>query len=265
MSIVFMIERSTLKELSAEFVILEYLKDESAHHQFHKYIALRETLWNSTMEKLGLDYRFKCVVNYPGILDTVKCVMASSSPPTREWWNDHCYFINGRILPDALEDLELDFCDFETKFESYWPLIQVAFAFALNYKRGQYIIDTAGGFKVYQSMAEIFLAIRKAGHGDTNIIRFERFFAEIKKKLDDLTQLVNDTQYMEPRFALLEHRHWPRKRGHYLGFLSLFKYKLSQISRLTVLYLFEHYKLSDRLVRQELEGPSSGERLFWTG
>src|SRR5204863_1893898 len=104
-SIVFMIERSTLKELSAEFVILEYLKDESAHHQFHKYIALRETLWNSTMEKLGLDYRFKCVVNYPGILDTVKCVMASSSPPTREWWNDHCYFINGRILPDALEDL----------------------------------------------------------------------------------------------------------------------------------------------------------------
>ena len=55
------IEKNSSEDIIAERVYLEYFDNDANKKDFEKFNSWRETVFNFTMEQLGLDFRFKCV------------------------------------------------------------------------------------------------------------------------------------------------------------------------------------------------------------
>jgi hypothetical protein len=164
------LERHSLSQITSETVLLRYLDSPSVVEEFQKYNATRENLYNTSMERLGLEYRVKCIVMTPDVLEDVALTMANPTPPSARWWEDHCYFVNGTFFPDVLVHTKFNFCGYETRFVEYWPLIQLTFYFVLGYKRYEYCETSEGTESVYcKSMASLFqrnqIPLRATSHG----------------------------------------------------------------------------------------------------
>ena len=129
------IERHSLCEITSEAVLLRYLDSTSVIEEFQRYNATRDKLYNTAMERLGLEYRVKCIVMTPAVLEDVALTMASQTPPSSRWWEHPCYFVNGTFFADVLVGTKFNFCGYQTRFVEYWPLIQLTFYFVLGYKR----------------------------------------------------------------------------------------------------------------------------------
>jgi len=84
------------------------------------------------MEKLGLKYRFKCIFEFPQTHDEIRSVMTQTTPPTKEWWDDHCYHLH-RIGEMGSIRAGILFCDFQTRYYEYWELIRSVYSFGLKY------------------------------------------------------------------------------------------------------------------------------------
>jgi hypothetical protein len=78
-------EKNSLKGMTADIVLLECMKDEEIRKEFRRFNEVRENLFNAAMEGLGLDYRFKCVIIYPGIEHYINPTMQNPIPPSPSW------------------------------------------------------------------------------------------------------------------------------------------------------------------------------------
>jgi hypothetical protein len=246
---VFFVEKNSLVDIMGETVLQMYLNDDAAKHDFHEFNKKREDLFNSTMERLGLHYRFKCVVVSPEVLDSIPPMMALDPPPQR-WWDDHCFFVNG--LPNRILDINLVFCGFKTKYASYWPLIQMTFDFAMKYKCSEYWSTT--GTAYWKSVEVLFQRIKNSCDQDAKD-DFEKFFDEIKEELAVLARKADNPSNTSSVTIPRRFNSGPR----HLRTLRKVRYKLRSMKDIVCLYLFERYKLTGRLVRQGIDCPSSGE------
>lgn len=116
-AIVYMVETSSFEGLTGEWVLLDYLDDERCRVEWKRFNRVREALFNEVLAKLGLEYRVKCLVVYPGMVEAVQKVMVQSKPPSPKWWENYCYFVNGFLFPGIPQQCNLAFCGFDTNYE----------------------------------------------------------------------------------------------------------------------------------------------------
>jgi hypothetical protein len=83
----------------------------------------KTALFNSTMVRLKLPYRFDHFLRTSETEQHVAETMRLATPPSSEWWNGHYYFV-GHVLP-----YDMTFCSQESRFEQYWPVIQQVYDF----------------------------------------------------------------------------------------------------------------------------------------
>jgi hypothetical protein len=213
------------------------------------------------MERLGLAYRVKCVVMTADILEETALTMASPTPPSSRWWEDHCYFVNGTFFPDVLVDRKFNFCGYDTRFMDYWPLIQLAFHFVLGYKRYEYCETSEGVESVYcKSMASLlqelkYLLCERPTADDFNalLVGFERRFDSLAKCSGSQSRLV---------FA--ERRRSNVGRSDLWGyFIFHLRDKVRILNRIGRMHVLERFKIKPRLVRAYVPYPSSGDELVF--
>src|SRR5204863_9060923 len=80
--LVYFIEKESFEELTGECILPGYLKQED-WNELKRFNEVRGRLYNQAMTKLGLSYRFKCLVVKPGtsIADSVQHAMEERTPP----------------------------------------------------------------------------------------------------------------------------------------------------------------------------------------
>jgi hypothetical protein len=119
-------ERS-MNRIFGEFVLLETLRNEKSKGELYRFNTAKENLFNYTMQRLALPYRFKWVLIVPEKVEGVGVAISSNIPPSQEWWEGNCVYASGAGLPGVPPGLGL--FSFETQFDKYWPLIQFAYNF----------------------------------------------------------------------------------------------------------------------------------------
>src|SRR5208282_2326568 len=171
------VEMETLQTIMSEAVSLDHLKHDAVQNEFQKFNERRESLFNSTMEQLGLRYRFKCIVGSPGVLDNIPRAMASPFPPSASWWEDNCFHVNGFYFPNIVMDSKYAFCGYNPQYVAYWPLMRLAFDFMMKYKRNEFLYTSEEtGVEYWKSMERI--CHRDAS--DIIVLMIDIFFGEIE-------------------------------------------------------------------------------------
>jgi hypothetical protein len=245
----------------AETVLLKYLKDQDTLAELHKFNQTREELYNSTMEKLGLEYRFKAIFYNPEeSVDTISLVLSRNVPPTQSWWDDNCFFVNGYFRDGNVLDTSFAFCGYNTKYRDHWPLIQLTFQFVVKYLRYEYwYTSEETGILFWNAMETVLQKIKKAcetdgvAEEDSSVLLKEvkEEFERLAKLADtpDKTPLINKKPRSLPP-------HWMPRQS---TLKDRIKKDVRRFKAVVSLFLFERYKLRDRLVRPSLEYPASGD------
>src|SRR5277367_446819 len=89
------VERESLVSLIDEIVYLEYVTDPADWERLVAFTSAKEGLFNSVMASLNLPFRFKWIFDCPEKHLEVSKVMKNSFPPSREWWEEHCVWVDG--------------------------------------------------------------------------------------------------------------------------------------------------------------------------
>jgi hypothetical protein len=256
---VYFIEKGSFEELTGESVLLHYLQECEVRKEFERFNHVREKLFNATMEQLELAYRFKCLVIAPGIIESVPPVMARSTPPSTTWWEDHCFFVNGFLLPDILLQSEFAFCGFDTKYEQYWALIQSTFQFMIKYKRNEYWhSSTETGSAFWKSMEILSRRIRTTCAQTLEEAEYNRFFDEITNEFAALAQCVEASKTATSPSPNVSSGYTPPTRLQLTA--RRCAYRLWTIKTTASLYVLERHKLRKMLPRHEIGCPVSGEK-----
>jgi hypothetical protein len=256
------IEESSMEAIVSEMNLLEYFNDDDMD-KFLNFNKTRENLFNSTMEALALEYRFKCIVYFPDVLDGVKSVMESNVPPSSAWWDDHCFYVNGFFFPRVVPSANLAFCGFKTKHDMYWPLVQRTFDFSLQYKRDEYYYTSAEtGSAYWKSMETIFGRIKATGEKDISVGDLNVFYAEVEKQLTELATLADSPSKSPNKDRLVRHPSEPRWRGPFIQQFQRVWSELYSTIDVGYMYCFQRWKPKRRLVRiYEVDYPLSGDEL----
>ena len=130
------VERTSMECLFAECVLLESLQDSKANGELLRFNSRKEALFNDVMEQLGLRYRFKWVFITPERIESVQCVMSEPTPPSKDWWEENCVFVDIGGTTEILPALR--FCNFLSLFDKYWPLVQHMFHFVAEHETMNY-------------------------------------------------------------------------------------------------------------------------------
>jgi hypothetical protein len=126
------VERTTFVTLSQEMVYVESIQDPTTEAHWLQFNLNKERLYNETMEKLGLKYRFKCVFEFPQTQDEIRSVMTQTTPPSAKWWDDHCPHL--ALLGEmGKPQREVLFCNFQSKYNDYWELLRCVYSFGVKY------------------------------------------------------------------------------------------------------------------------------------
>jgi hypothetical protein len=246
------IEKNSFEEMTGEFVLLEYMKDEETWDELRRFNQVREKLFNSAMEGLGLDYRFKCVIVSPGLENSIREVMTNPVPPSPSWWEDNCFWANGFGFRNLTTNIELTFCGFESKYQAYWPLLQLAFNFIMKFKRGDYIKKYKGSI---EPVARVLSRIKNMTEGDPAPEALDKLLIQITQDLEKAVKIFESgsnlsTSSHHPKVVFLSCRRRLLHRA---------EYKLLLAKYFVYLHLFEQYKLKNRLVHQGIGCPVSGD------
>ena len=255
---VYLIEKTSLVDMTGEFVITEYL-DEDSRKQFHSFNQIREQLFNDAMVQLGLHYRFKCLVVESGMVNAVQQVMAQSTPPSVSWWQDTGYFVNGFLFPGVPQHTKFAFCDFDTKHVRYWTVLQSTFQFMLKYKRNEFwAIDSSleTGSSFWTSMENLCTRIRKTCATDLDQEGYDRFAEEIAKEFTRLGEWAEASKLTRSDCTS---QHRPRPLSPYRYFIRRLVYRFWTIKERIYISLFDRRKLRTRLSRPMPASPASGD------
>lgn len=250
---------ATLKPLTGEVVLLDALKNPQVSQQFHQYNKARETLFNSVMQQFGLDYRFKCVLETKRTFEDVAAIMANSHPPDTDWWERHCYFVNGTSFPGVNVDPKYYFCGFQTKYEQHWELIRKAFYFVIGHNRYEYhprSKEKVTQWKTMESLLSRIKSVCEADIGDDYALTLR----DIDMGFESLSAVVTSSNLTSTQAARNEiHRLKMRKPPS----PPLLHRKYRAVSRFFRLNLVERYKLKSRLTRLSIDYPQSGDEIVF--
>lgn len=265
--IVYFVEKESFEELTGECILPKYLKEDD-WKELKRFNDAREHLYNEAMTKLGLSYRFKCLVVKPdtNMADSVQHMMEGSTPPDAEWWENHCFYVNGFLLPDIMLHSQFAFCGFDTKYDRYWPLIQSTFQFMMKYKRYEYwqkAPDT--GPISWKSFEILCRRIRANCAQDLEEPDCIRFFEEIQKEFRTIEgwaeglKTVSSPEPSVPVASSVPIRH--RAQLSRLRFaIDRFLDKIWTLKAVTNLYMSKRRRSRTRLVRQSVACPEPGRR-----
>ena len=112
-------------DIVTEIIRLHYV-DDRAMHAVEEFNQRKTALFNTTMIRLNLPYRFDHFLSSSETVQHVAETMKSATPPSSEWWHAHYYFV-GHVLP-----YKMTFCSRESRFELYWQVIQQVYDFEEN-------------------------------------------------------------------------------------------------------------------------------------
>ena len=174
----------------------EYLEDRD-WEELKRFNEAKELLYKDVMAKLGLSYCLKCLYVKPGsMMDSVQTVMEQKAPPPLQWWDDHCFYVNGFFLPDVMLHSQFAFCGFDTKYDRYWTLIQSTFKFMVKNKRYEFWEhEPLTGLAIsWEALEKLCRRIRTNCAKDLNDAEYACFFEEI----------LNGFQYIEKWIEGLE-------------------------------------------------------------
>jgi hypothetical protein len=121
----------TLRSVYAEVVDVHLIPD---FGEFEAFSRRKEALYNETMAKLRLPYRFKWFWQEPDTMTKVQETLHNDVPPSATWWSDNYFFVNGFYIQGA-KHLAMSFCGQDTKFDEYWPVIQRMYAWMVKYRK----------------------------------------------------------------------------------------------------------------------------------
>jgi hypothetical protein len=264
------VETESQQTIIAEAVLLEALKGD-VRNELEKFNRAREALFNSTMKSLGLRYRFKGIVEIPPTLcRSMPEFVLASNPPTQGWWEDNWVIVNNpcRFLPDNQLDSRFAFAGRGAKYEAYWPLIKATFHFLQKYGRTSYwYTSEETGVEFWKSVEDICARMRRKCNQKCSDDDTKRFIDEIIAEIDKLAKQADNpckTPYSGKVRDPLPPQFPERIRTSRLQPIRILGYKLTSAKGLAKLYLFQHYKLKNRLVRTGIDccPPAADERAF---
>lgn len=259
---IYFIEKRRLRVVTGEVVLLEYLQNDSVRDELQKYNDTRINLFNHAMQQLGLNYEFKCIVITPTELELVALTMADPCPPPPRWWEENCYFVNGTLFPGVLADPKFDFCGYETKYDRYWPLIQLTFFFVLGYKRYEYCDVSGLAALTYSESMEILFRRIKSICAQDRVEDYNDVFAEIEECLGSLAESTGKQSNPESESDFSTHYSrkpislWQRR-------ILYLKQRCRSTARLVYIHTFERFKLRQRMVRESLAYPPAGDEVVF--
>jgi hypothetical protein len=256
-SSVFFVEKSSFVDLSGEWVVLEYL-DDKTRQEWKQFNGIREKVWNEAFRGLGLEYRIKCLVAHPGMLESIERTMAERTPPSSMWWDKYGYFVNGFLFPGITQHTQFAFCGFDTKHEEYWPLIQSTFHFMLRYRRNEYWYTCSETGKDYwKSMELLCTRLRTAFASDFDAESYGSFSDEIEREFGRLSELTKPPKLTQPAIS---NNHRRRIKYRCLLFRRRVMYLVWEIKEILVMHLVERRKVRARLSHPGIAHPRSGDR-----
>lgn len=128
--------------------------------EFEEFNIKKEQLFNQTMIRLNLPYRFKWFfwIKTTSKNDFIN-VMRSSTPPSIEWWNRNFFFVNGFEVVRNVGS-GLGFVNGETRFEECWETIQLVFNFITEHFNEEVL--SRATLLYYENFEKLFNTIRVA-------------------------------------------------------------------------------------------------------
>jgi hypothetical protein len=244
------IEKNSIKAVMAELVILSVLDDPQIRAGMHSFNEAKEELFNFSMSMLGLSYRFKWIFNTQATREAVAEVMMKSAPPSSEWWELNCYYVNGFGYPELVSEPG-PFCSFASHYEQSWPMIQAVFNFMLKDKHSNlWFAGSTTGLPYWTAMGDLFGRIKVATEMISDPQELPPLVAEFTRQLNTLAKQANSS---EPSTVSVEISQsapsWNPIRELYncqqrcaIAFHSFWES--------IKLHVFERYKLREPLVRK---------------
>jgi len=257
------VEQQTLKVLTEELVVLSALDNPGVLEEMKTFNDTKELLFNESMIMLGLPYRFKWIFNSAAARDTVAERMKSSQPPSLEWWESNCYFVNGFGFPELCQE-GMPFCSFASHYVEWWPVIQATFEFILTYKRNElWCAGPTNGLPYWDAMSDLFKEIRNSTEAISDATQIILVANSFNLRLNSLADLARasqtgdlEYQYPEPMLSF-------RQSCHVC--MQWWSIKFRFIWEILKMYIFERYKLREPLVREGIWTPSNtaGDELLF--
>lgn len=261
------IEKSSLRVLTAEFIIISVLAEPDVAENMQRFNASKESLYNDTMQKLGLLYRFKWILNTTTAREAVASIMMNPTPPTAAWWEDNCYFVNGFGFPEIVQE-PWPFCSFSSKYLLWWPLIQTTYNFMIKYKHVKFWFSSSTtAFPYWNAMNNLFERIRSTTEltsSHDQLIAIQDAFALELKELEERAEnsmypsTIPDTgtyQYPKGWRPSTPKRLWTLTRCGSSAWFSCWE-------RIKI-RIWNRHKLREPLVRKGIWAPSSADALLF--
>jgi hypothetical protein len=255
------IETESLQVVMAECVLAKTLENEATRREFDEFNKKRVDLYNSTMENLGLRYRFKCAITFRQDIDAeISRVLASSTPPQQSWWTAHWSSVNGSFITDTNMNSIFAYCEEESDYEAYWTVIQMIHKFLAKYGRDEYWYKFEETGHAYWTSVEALcrrIRTRLSSGQASSPGDIAMFIDQTKGEIGEFAAQADapnkapdrgDTRqrpYYPQRFRQLSTR-W-QLRGRKI------KFRFRYVLQLVQMYLLEWYKFNNRRVRQEIE------------
>jgi len=241
------VERITGRQIIAEVVSYDMLlADPASLDRFKVFCYRKEALFNKTMERLGLKYRFKCHICYPQDIETIQPVMNSSIPPTQEWWDDHFHILNS---PN--QHVIIQYCRFESQYSDNWELVRYVYAFMLTHvTRETYDLFSRLGKEQWKRMDKKIEEVDVALLHPPSPERSESLLADLRKEFSDFAVTEENLRKRPVDY---------KKESKFVLFYQQFRRRVSQSIvwvRLVVraffqdvyMHMFERWKLRKPLV-----------------
>jgi hypothetical protein len=246
------IDRGNLRQLTCEGVFVEALEDPHVVQEFHAYNKVRETLYNFVMEQFGLEHRFKCVLRNADILNNITQTIGLSGPPTPDWWEANCFFVNGHGFPGLNVDPTYFWCGYRTKFRQHWGLIRKTFHFVVANNRIEF---RSLGTAYWTALHSVLLRIKAICEADPRY-DYESALQEIDATFQDLGKVAARSALIPATLPQLDKASRPPMP-------SLFERFYRNILRFLRLNTYERFKLRGRLVRPSVDYPKSGDEIVF--
>jgi hypothetical protein len=258
---VYFFERTSYNLLSAEGAYYQSLEDIEEKRQWFNFNRAKEQLYNDTMAKLGLKYRFKCVFEFPNTSHEVHSVMIRSDPPTAELWDDNCahLFAIGELgKPRSC----LFFCNFQTRYDEYWELIRCIYSFGLKYfslDKGK--VTTHCGFDFSKKMHTVVNEVYRKTAEQMGLGEYESLLSHVRSQLQILSTAAEDYlewdelhRYMEGIMPVIS---YSRLRYYYRAIKRTVSSRLIFLMRDLYMHFFERWKVREPLVYDGLPIPNN--------
>ena len=246
------VERDSFDVISKELTYFESLQDRAAKESWFKFNHTKEQLYNETMEKLGLRYRFKCVFEFPQTHDEVSSVMMQTNPPTAEWWDENCPHLSTVGEMKSRPSMWL-FCNYRTRYDEYWELLRYVYSFCLKYSTNlsDHEMSTRCGFdwssRLYRGLDDIYQKTEER----MNPAEYDSLFNRTRQELESLAAAAED--YLE----------WKKSHGSnpetinygYRRRLGIMP-RLRSFGRDLYMHVFQRWKIREPLIYDGLPIPN---------